>query len=119
MSIACQWTALGTGLASHRLMQVSLGGALDGDAATQASDLIELAVAELAREGIPDDRIVRSRIWARDAMLRRIASDARIAVLARARRAASSSLIAPSRLPAGIDVIIDLVAMEGSGAKHV
>ena len=106
-------------LAGHRLVGVSLGAGLEGDAPGKARDLIERAVAALASAGLGEDRLVRSRIWARDATLRRTVSDARIAVLKGERRAASSSFIAPARLAPGIDAVIDLEAMEGFGPRQL
>ena len=108
-----------TEIAGSRLMHVRVGGAVDPEVSTSANHLIETALAELAVAGFAGDRLVRSRVWARDATLRRIASDARLALLQGSRRAASSSFITPTRLPDGIDAAVDLSAMEGTGEKIV
>jgi enamine deaminase RidA (YjgF/YER057c/UK114 family) len=106
-------------VAGLRLMRVRVGGSLNGRAEAQAIGLLEGALAELERDGFAPDRLVRSRVWARNAELRRTASDARLLVLTGERRAASASFITPSRLPDGIDVAFDLVALEGTGSKTV
>jgi enamine deaminase RidA (YjgF/YER057c/UK114 family) len=106
-------------LAGLRLMHVRVGGSLDRDPPTQAVGLLESALSLLAQAGFAGDRIVRSRVWARDAQLRQVASDARIAVLKGERRAASASFIVPGRLPPGIDAAVDLIALEGTEPKIV
>jgi enamine deaminase RidA (YjgF/YER057c/UK114 family) len=106
-------------LAGLRMMHVRVGGALDADAPAQAAGLIESAISALAAAGFGGDRIVRSRVWARSARLRQVASDARLVVLTGERRAASSSFIVPGRLPQGIDAAVDLIALEGPGEKSV
>jgi enamine deaminase RidA (YjgF/YER057c/UK114 family) len=108
-----------TELAGLRLMHVRVGGSLDHDPPVQAVGLLESALSQLAQAGFAGDRIVRSRVWARDALLRQVASDARIAVLTDKRRAASASFIVPGRLPPGIDTAVDLIALEGSAPKIV
>jgi enamine deaminase RidA (YjgF/YER057c/UK114 family) len=100
----------------RELLQVSVAGEPGVPIEAQARRAIERAVAEVEAAGLPAGHIVRSRLWARDSAARAAASDARLAVLAGPRRAASSSFIDPARLPAGVDMAIDLVALSSRAA---
>lgn len=106
-------------LAGKQLFTIRAGERLTEQRTDTFAALFERALNEVERSGIAAPQIVRSRIWARDAGLRRLASDARLLALNGARRAASASLIAPERLADGADVIIDLIAMSGEGKKLV
>lgn len=81
------------------------------DAPADCAAGFALAITECEKSGLANPQIVRSRVWARDAALRRVASDTRLEALAGARRAASASFIAPERMGDDCDVIVDLVAM--------
>lgn len=106
-----QWTTQG----GAELFQVSVAGEPAETPDDESKLAIRRALAELARAGIAESRIVRSRLWARDAATRRIASDMRIAELAGERRGASASLIDPDRLPPGSSMAIDVVALAAGG----
>ncbi len=93
----------------HLLVSVtSEGGASIADEARQA---MTQALGLLEGMGVARQHLVRSRLFARDANSRRIASDVRVEMLKGDLRSASSSYIDPSRLPAGANVAIDLVAV--------
>lgn len=94
----------------RELLKVSVNGIANGDVEGESRNAIEMALSALIEAGFHDDHIVRSRLYARDADVRRRASDLRLAVLGGPRRAASSSYIDPERLPAGSSISIDLVA---------
>ena len=115
MTVQRTWSEL----AGHDQFNVVLGGACAGDADAACARLFANALEEVGRSGFASTQIVRSRIWARSAELRQSASNARLKALAVERRAASASFIAPERLPAGIDVLVDLVALSSAGRKQV
>lgn len=95
----------------REILHVAVAGEPGRPIEGQSHDAIARAVAEVERAGLPAGHIVRSRLWGRDAAARQTAGDARLAVLAGQRRAASSSYIDPGRLPAGADMAIDLYAL--------
>lgn len=103
-------------LAGARTFAVSVSGR--GDEASIRS-IYAAALAEVEDCGLASPQIARSRIWARDADLRRRASDARLAALAGDRRGASASFIAPERLPDGVDVVVDIVAIGAAAPKRI
>ena len=106
----------------RELLRVSVNGAANGDIEHESGVAMERALAALIEAGFNDGHIVRSRLYARDADARRVASATRLATLAAERRAASSSYIDSERLPAGANIAIDLVALRliSAGAfKHV
>jgi enamine deaminase RidA (YjgF/YER057c/UK114 family) len=100
----------------RELLRVSVNGVANGSIEGESRAAMERGVAALIEAGFKDDHIVRSRLYARDADVRRAASDARLAMLTDDRRAASSSYIDPERLPAGANIAIDLVALRLSSA---
>jgi len=101
---------------NRELLHVAVGGSPGAPVKTQAREAISRAVAEIELAGLPAGHIVRSRLWGRDAEARRIGSDMRLEVLAGARRGASSSYIDSERLPAGVDVMIELYALRSAAA---
>ncbi len=105
-------------LAGARSFNILVGARGGDDPASAFRLAFQTAVTECEATGLAGANIVRSRIWARDAATRQIASNIRLDMLAGARRAASSSFIASERLAPGIDMIADIVALEG-GKKIV
>ncbi|MBX9759712.1 MAG: hypothetical protein K2Y29_13135, partial [Beijerinckiaceae bacterium] len=99
-----------TNLGGREHLLVSVTGEPGGDIATEARRAMEAALALLAEAGYTRGQLVRSRLFARDANARRIASDLRVEMLKGDLRSASSSYIDPARLPAGANVAVDLVA---------
>ncbi len=106
-------------LAHLQAFNVTVAFPCNGDPAGECAAAFDAALAEIAAHGAPEPQIIRSRIWARDADLRRIASDARLKALAGQRRAASASFIAPERMPAGADVVIDVVSVGSAERKTI
>jgi len=102
-------------LVGARSFNILVGAAGGTDAPAAFRLAFETAVRECEAAGFAGANIVRSRIWARDSTTRQIASNVRLEMLAGERRAASASFISPERLPAGIDIIADIVALEGKG----
>ncbi len=115
MMIARRWSAL----SGREFFHIVLGRGCGENAGGDCADGFAAALDAIRGEGLETSRIARSRIWARDAAIRRTASDARLVALASDARAASASFIAPERLPPGIDVMIDLVAVAGVGRKEI
>jgi enamine deaminase RidA (YjgF/YER057c/UK114 family) len=113
MIVQRQWSSL----AGIRTFNVIVGGPSGGSRA--AADLFSAALAEIGEAGFSPANLVRSRIWARDAAIRKVASDARLSALSGDLRAASASFIAPERLAPGVDVLVDLTALAGEGGKVV
>lgn len=105
-----------TVLGRRELLHVSVAGEPGQSIEVQSRRAIERAVTEIEKAGIGAGRIVRSRLWARDAAARATASNVRLEVLAGNRRAASSSFIDPERLPAGVGMAIDLYALSSGSA---
>lgn len=94
----------------------------DGGAsvADEAQHAMKLAFELVESAGFSTSDLVRSRIFARDANSRRIASDLRVEMLKGALRAASSSYIDPSRLPAQGNVALDFIAIRTpAGAQKI
>ena len=99
---------------------------LEGEAgqpfAQQAQGLFDRAQVELAASGLSLDHTVRSRIFGRTREARTAGSDTRVARLAGAARAATSSFILPSYFTSAADVGLELFAMvppEGGGERLV
>ncbi|MDP2357178.1 MAG: hypothetical protein Q8M31_14105 [Beijerinckiaceae bacterium] len=92
----------------HLLVSVTGSG---GPVADEARRAMTDALALIEDSGFSTLHLVRSRLFARDANARRLASDVRVEMLKGALRAASSSYIDPSRLPDNANVCIDLVAV--------
>lgn len=98
-------------LGAREHLHVSVTGDAGGAVAEEARRAIETALALIEEAGYSREHLVRSRLFARDANTRRIASDMRVEMLGGALRAASSSYIDSARLPGGANVAIDLVAL--------
>jgi enamine deaminase RidA (YjgF/YER057c/UK114 family) len=92
----------------HLVVNVTSSGG--GSIAEESRLAMDSAFALIEQSGFATTNIVRSRIFARDADARRIASDLRVEMLKGGLRAASSSYIDPARLPAGANVAVDLIA---------
>ncbi|MFN3890294.1 MAG: hypothetical protein ACK4MV_07850 [Beijerinckiaceae bacterium] len=114
----------------HHINRTNLGGRehllvnVTGEAAPSVADearaAMEKALALIRDAGYAESHLVRSRLFASDATTRRIASDLRVDILKGQLRAASSSYIDPARLPAGVNVAVDLVAVKApAGASKV
>jgi enamine deaminase RidA (YjgF/YER057c/UK114 family) len=99
-----------TNLGGREHLVVNVTGAGGGSIADEARRAMDSAFALIEQSGFPTSSIVRSRIFARDANARRIASDLRVEMLKGALRAASSSYIDPARLPEAANVAVDLIA---------
>ena len=100
-----------TNLGGREHLLVSVAGDGTGSIAEEARRAMESALALVADAGYAPRHLVRSRLFARDANSRRIASDLRVEMLKGDLRAASSSYIDPARLPGGANVAVDLVAV--------
>lgn len=99
-----------TNLGGREHLLVSVTGEAGGDIAGEARRAMQTALALVEAAGYTHGQVVRSRLFARDADARRIASDLRVEMLKGDLRSASSSYIDPARLPAGANVAVDLVA---------
>jgi enamine deaminase RidA (YjgF/YER057c/UK114 family) len=113
MNVARTWTTL----AGHDIFEVSVGGRIASDA--DLAPLYAAALAEIDGCGLAAPQTARNRIWTRDADIRRRASDARLIAFSGERRGASASFMAPERLPEGVDVIVDVLAVGGAAPKRV
>lgn len=96
------------GRRDHLLVSVIGSG---GSVAVEARAAMTAALALIETSGFSTSHLVRSRLFARDANARRIASDLRVEMLKGPLRAASSSYIDPARLPDNANVCVDLVAV--------
>lgn len=109
-----------TMLGGREHLHVSVVGAGRSGIAEEARQVMESALALIEEAGYARSSLVRSRLFARDASARRIASDLRVAMLKGDLRAASSSYIDPARLPEGASVAVDLVAVHApAGAGKI
>ena len=99
-----------TNLGGREHLLVSLTGS-GGSVADEARRAMTDGLALIEASGFSTAHLVRSRLFARDANARRLASDVRVEMLKGALRSASSSYIDPSRLPGAANVSIDLVAV--------
>ena len=99
-----------TNLGGREHLVVNVTGSGGGSIADEAQRAMSSAFNLIEDAGFSTVNIVRSRIFARDANARRIASDLRVEMLKGALRAASSSYIDPARLPEGVNVAVDLIA---------
>jgi enamine deaminase RidA (YjgF/YER057c/UK114 family) len=115
MIIQRKWSSL----VSIGTFNVIVGFGCSNDPPGACALAFSTALDECARSGLANSQVARSRIWARDANLRKIASDARLEALDGELRAASASFIAPERMPDGIDVLVDLVAISDNRPKQV
>lgn len=108
-------------LAGREFFCVTIAGQPSENAQQEARTAIEAALAAIEDSGFSAQHLVRSRLFARDAQVRRIASDVRLEVLTGAFRSASSSYVDARRLPAGSSMSIDLVALRAKpgAAKQV
>ena len=113
MRIQRNWSRL----AGFEIFEVAIAGRVSTDA--DLAPLYAAALAEADASGIASPKAARNRIWTRDAAMRRRASDARLIAFSGDRRGASASFVAPERLPDGIDLVIDLLAIGGAPAKRV
>lgn len=98
-------------LAGREFFHVSIAGQGAATAEQEARNAINAALTAITDAGFSTQCLVRSRLFARDAAVRRIASDVRLEVLTGPLRAASSSYVAEKRLPAGSSMSIDLIAL--------
>lgn len=98
-------------LGEREHLMVSVAGRGGASVADEARSAIEAALGLVSGAGFSSWRLVRSRLFARDADARRIASDLRVDMLEGELRAASSSYIDPARLPEESNVAVDLVAV--------
>ena len=99
----------------HLLVSVSVSAASIADEPRRA---MTEALALIESSGFSTGHLVRSRLFARDANARRIASDIRVEMLKGALRAASSSYIDPSRLPDNANICVDLVAVRAPASEQ-
>ena len=92
---------------------VVLSGAApsSGDAAAQTHALFAAFTDALGRHGLELGDTVRSRLYGRDRAIRDAASIVRAEALSGPARCATSSYIAPARLPARADIAMDLIAL--------
>lgn len=98
-------------LAGREFFCVTVAGQAADTIQQEARKAIEAALAAIEAAGFSTHNLVRSRLFARDAHVRRAASDMRLEVLTGALRSASSSYVDARRLPAGSSMSIDLVAL--------
>jgi enamine deaminase RidA (YjgF/YER057c/UK114 family) len=82
-----------------------------GDAAAQTHELFAAFAEALGRHGLALKDTVRSRLYGRDRATRDAGSGVRVDVLSGPARCATSSYIAPVRLPSGADIAMDLIAL--------
>lgn len=99
-----------TNLGGREHLVISVTGSGGGSIADEARHAMRSAFNLIEDAGFSTVNIVRSRIFARDANARRIASDLRVEMLKGALRAASSSYIDPARLPDAANVAVDFIA---------
>ncbi len=114
-SIQRKWSML----AGARAFNVKVGAGSGGNAPESFRAAFDHATEECAAAGFGAHQIVRSRLWARDASTRQVASNIRLEALAGEKRAASASFIAPERLGEGIDMIADITVIDATGEKIV
>lgn len=107
--------------AGREFLSVSASGHGGADVQQESRSAIGAALEAIVQAGFETQYLVRSRLFARDAHARRMASDARLECLAGPLRSASSSYVDARRLPAGSNMSIDLLAMRASSGavKHV
>lgn len=103
----------------HRLVLVSAHGSGPGGGAEQLRVALRSVAETLADRGLGLEHVVRSRLWARDAVYRGAASPVRPEVLTGPARSASSSYVRTGLLPSGVLVGIDVVAYDSPGAAPV
>jgi enamine deaminase RidA (YjgF/YER057c/UK114 family) len=107
-------------LGGREHLLVSVTGAGGQSVADEARAAMDTALSLIGGAGFAASCLVRSRLFARDADSRRIASDLRVEMLNGDLRAASSSYIDPARLPDQSNMAIDLVAVRAhSGARKI
>lgn len=103
----------------HEFIAVS-GESRPGLPADEAArDLFARCTTELHAHGLSLDDTVRTRLWGRDRAARDGGSGARVQILTRMARAASSSYISPSHFDSAGVVAVDLWAMRGAAQKTV
>ena len=102
----------------RELFRVTVAGGRAATVEAETKGCLEAAFAAIRQAGLPLEHIVRSRLWTRDADVRRRASDTRRAELGGRLRGASASLIAPARLPDGASMMIDLVALRAGATTE-
>ncbi len=100
-----------TRMAGRDFFTVSVSGTGAGDQAKESRVAIETALAILDESGFRPDQLARSRLWARDAESRQIASNVRRDLLADSARSASASFIDPNRLAQNATMMIDLTVL--------
>jgi enamine deaminase RidA (YjgF/YER057c/UK114 family) len=101
------WSSIG----SKTLLQVTASGTAQSTIEKESKATISAAIAEIGQMGAKPEHIVRSRIWARNSTVRRIASDVRRTMLLGSMRAASSSYSDAERLHDGCNMAIDLTVL--------
>jgi len=103
-------------LAGREHLFVSVASSSGGSEEAQSERAIRDGLALIEAEGFRTAHLVRSRLFAQDARLRRVASDVRVATLVGDLRSASSSYIDPRRLPADAIMSIELLALRAAPA---
>lgn len=101
-------------LAGREFLHVSVAGQPAQSPRQESRKAIEDALAAISDAGFSTQALIRSRLFARDAQLRRIASDVRLETLVGPLRSASSSYVDARRLPPQSSMSIDLVAMRAN-----
>lgn len=96
----------------HRFVHLSEESSPDLLADAAMREVLEHCERELAIYGLTLDNTVRTRLWARNAIDREVASAERWRILSGAARSASSSYIAPGHFQTWAKAAIDLVAID-------
>ena len=101
-------------LAGREFLHISVAGQPAQSPQQESRNAIAAALAAIVDAGFSTQALIRSRLFARDAQVRRIASDVRLETLTGPLRSASSSYVDARRLPADSSMSIDLVAMRAN-----
>jgi enamine deaminase RidA (YjgF/YER057c/UK114 family) len=101
-------------IAGREHLFVSVASSPGGSEEAQSERAIRDGLALIEAEGFRTAHLVRSRLFAQDAHLRRVASDLRVATLTGDLRSASSSYIDPRRLPSDSIMAIELLALRAA-----
>ncbi|MFM1815855.1 MAG: hypothetical protein RLZ98_2550 [Pseudomonadota bacterium] len=110
-----------TWMSGRPLLHIAVSGEPTASADAESRTAIAAALALATQAGLDTRHLARSRLWARDAATRQIASDIRREMLSGDVRAASASFIAPAHLPAGASMLIELFVMapENRGSTKI
>ena len=95
----------------REFISLSAEGKVGLGAADEARDLLDRFDGELRGTGLSLENTVRTRLWARDAESRSLASAQRLKTLTGQARSVSSSFIAPDRFDSEALVALTLMAM--------